>query len=174
MKKILLSFITFLFLATNLEARPYFAELKPEEKEKISFIVQTLGKKSLLSLGFKKGKLKKAGNAVAHVHPLRWMQFAMTEEKTATYYQKLRKRDYVWGKFWEDMEKSLQREAIEGEMSDEVITAFAKSVGAEEEPMKQAIRAGQWATAIDLASLAATLPNPSGEIDDSLKTKKTP
>lgn len=61
--------------------RDYWAVVSKDEKADITYIIRTLAYESLISIGGKRSSLKKAGDRIDHIHPLRFLMTVFQEEE---------------------------------------------------------------------------------------------
>jgi hypothetical protein len=118
--------ILLLTMATTLYGRSFSAEMKPAEKERITYITNTLADTWTPALLLKKKELEKAGDAVAHIHPLRYLGLIFANQELRQALRKVRKKSWVWGQFWDPMKMSLNRETERGEMDSTISFRFSE------------------------------------------------
>jgi hypothetical protein len=108
--------------------RDYSEEVTDQEKENIAYIVKTLGNKSLPKIYREKEALKKAGDKIDHVHPLRFLMTIFTNEELKAAICNIRESRWVWGEFKKGLFNSLKDESKNKNMNDEYIQHFATTV----------------------------------------------
>ncbi|MBA3239030.1 MAG: hypothetical protein H0T62_11880 [Parachlamydiaceae bacterium] len=91
--------------------RNFSATLLESEKKKISQVVETLGNASLVTIAKEKSSLEKAGKAVDHVHPLKFLAFIFSTERLKAAIHNLNGRSWVWDKFFKGLKMGLEEEA---------------------------------------------------------------
>lgn len=91
--------------------RDYSASLQPHDKQQISYIVETLGNSSLVSIAKAKSSLERSGREVEHVHPLQFLNYVFSTEKLKAAVHNIRSRSWVWGKFFKGLRISLEEES---------------------------------------------------------------
>lgn len=92
------------------EPRNYNAALKSSEKKDIKYIVTTLGNGSLREIVSSKSSLKKAGDRVLHVHPLRFLAYIFSDEEMKAAMANLQGRSWVWKEYLGSTSDSLDKE----------------------------------------------------------------
>jgi hypothetical protein len=133
----------------QMSARDYSASVSAKEKENISYIVKTLATSSWAQLLKKKDSLKKAGDRVDHVHPLKFLTCIFTDEELKGALHSIRNRGKVWREFFEGLSDSLEEEANRKNMPPEVIQDFADKVGIPVTAIAGLIAEKKWAEFID-------------------------
>ncbi|MCB1136662.1 MAG: hypothetical protein KDK78_10365 [Chlamydiia bacterium] len=106
------------------QKRDYWAKLTQEDKRNIRFIVESLGRKSLVSLLFSQSKLHKAGDAIAHVHPLSFLAYVCENQELYRDFQNIHGRP--WREFSEGFEESLRKAAERGNLGEDILKDFSK------------------------------------------------
>ncbi len=109
--------------------RNYNIEISPMEMEYIYFIISTLGNKSLAKIWKEESSLKKAGDRIDHIHPLKFLMAIFTDEDLKVAIANLRESHWVWGKFKNGLYDSLSDELANDNMPFEYIQDFADTLG---------------------------------------------
>lgn len=91
--------------------RNFSAPLSEQEKKTIGRIIETLGNASLMTIAKDKSSLEKAGKAVEHVHPLKFLAHIFSNEKLKAAMHNLNGRSWVWDKFFKGFKNRLDEEA---------------------------------------------------------------
>ena len=130
------------------DARDYYAPLTEQEKEDISYIITTLANKSTITLMFYKRPLNRAGDRVAHVHPLVFLGFIFSdpELKDAV----IRIKGYPWRRYAQGMAGSLESAAMRDNMHEEFIDDFANTVGIDKSLIYPSIQNEEWEQFINI------------------------
>lgn len=108
--------------------RDYLSAVTPEEKAQIGFIVNTLGMNSLAKIAKQKSSLKRAGDRVNHVHPLRFLQVIFLDGKMKASIHALYGRSWVWDEFYDGLIQSLNEEQEKGNLPAEFVQDFTQSL----------------------------------------------
>lgn len=132
--RIFSSFFVFLmiFVATTLSAtelRHYEVPPTDEERELVFYVVNTLGNKSLAKVWKSKSSLKRAGDKIDHIHPLRFLEIVFTDEELKASIRNLRNRDLIWSEFKGGLFGSLAEEAKRNNLTDEQLQDFGQNIG---------------------------------------------
>lgn len=128
--------------------RNYALAVTSKEKEDIAFIVNTLGMSSLLSVAKNKSALKKAGDRIDGIHPLRFLMCVFTDEKMKVSMDAMQKRNWIWDEFVGGLFNSLNQESSRDNMKPEFIADFANTVGIAIDLVNPPITKKQWAVLI--------------------------
>jgi len=107
----------------------YFAGLPVQEWEVriIKKIVNTLGEKNEIQLLFKKKELKKLGNKIYHVHPLKFLEAVFTDEKTAHSMREVEKNHFKWDGFMDGFSEKIDKELSSGNLL-QYLSGFAATL----------------------------------------------
>lgn len=108
--------------------RDYSYPASDDEKELIAFIVTTLGNKPLTKIYREKDALKKAGDKIDHIHPLRFLEVVFTDEELKASIANIRESRWVWGEFKKGLFNSLKDETKNRNVTSEYIADFANTV----------------------------------------------
>ncbi|MBA3814915.1 MAG: hypothetical protein H0X29_00010 [Parachlamydiaceae bacterium] len=124
--------------------RNYNIPVTQSEKDDLAYITTTLARNSLPSLATSKSSLKKAGDRIDHLHPLRFLMIIFTDEELKANISALRSRGWVWDKFYSGLEGSLKEESRKNNMNNEFIVDFANCVGINVTLIQGAIQEKRW------------------------------
>lgn len=124
--------------------RNYSTPVTLLEKQDISYIVNTLGMSSLSKITKAKSSLKKAGNRIDNVHPLRFLLCVFTDEQMKASVHAMEGRSWVWTEFLSGLKKSLEEESQKDNMKMEFITDFASRLGITVDLIYPSISQHQW------------------------------
>lgn len=144
------SYASFLSLSPNISKsatitpRDYLQLVTKDEKNDISFIVNTLGMGSVTKIAKNKSSLKNAGNRVNHVHPLRFLQTVFQDERMKASMQAMQKRSLMWDEFITGLKKSLQEEMDRDNIKLEYIQDFASSLNLSIDQIYSYIQQERW------------------------------
>lgn len=125
-------------------SRDYFAKISSDEKEDLKYIVTTLATASWTSLLSKKSSLKKAGDRIDHLHPLRFLSTIFNDEEMNGCFHVIQDRSAVWSEFYGDFSKNLESESNAGNMTDKMIHDFAKIVKVDAKLISKPIKVHNW------------------------------
>lgn len=110
--------------------RDYNAVPTQQQVNDITYIAKTLGSAPLKSLYKNEGNLKKAGDRIDSVHPLRFLEVLFsTEELKASAHAVRQRTFFVWGNFFDGLKASLNEEYINGNLTDQQVADFSSRVG---------------------------------------------
>ncbi len=126
---LLLSLLLFGALHANGEARDYNAPVTPVEKKAIGFVIRTLGDKPEASVLLYKGRLEVEGNKADQVHPLRWFEVILTNEKLKASMANLCRRTWMFSQFMKGMGGSFDLAVQRGNLSQAQLDDFAEKIG---------------------------------------------
>jgi hypothetical protein len=130
--------------------RDYSNPVTLAEFQDISYIVNTLSKSSYAKILASKGSLKKAGDRIDHLHPLRFLMCVFTDEELKVGVHMIRNDSWVWPDFFDDgLKKSLIQEASRNNMKPEFVQDFARQVGVDYAKIAPLIQAGKWRAFVD-------------------------
>jgi len=141
-----------LFLSTGFaapEARD-FNYLTEDNKADIGYIIKSLGSKSLVSIGFAKSKLRKAGGRVNSVHPFRYILHILSDNELTFNLCALRERGWIWdgylhGESGDDgFLDSLQQEYEAGGIHAQHVRELAQVIGVNYEYLQQITDTCHW------------------------------
>jgi hypothetical protein len=110
--------------------RDYNSPANPQQVKDITYIVTTLGSAPLKSLYKNEGNLKKVGDRIDMVHPLRFLEVLFSSEELKASAHAVRQRTFfVWGNFFDGLKESLDEEYVNGNLTDAQIADFSSRVG---------------------------------------------
>lgn len=125
--------------------RNYQIPVTQSEKDDLVFITTTLARSSIPSLAVHKPALKRAGDRIDHLHPLRFLMTVFTDEELKVNISAIRSRGgWVWNKFYDGLEGSLKEEARKNNMSDEFVVDFTNTIGINASLIQPAIHGKRW------------------------------
>jgi hypothetical protein len=130
--------------------RNYLADVSPEEKMAIRFIVTTLANKSLIAIALAKGDLEEAGDRIDHIHPLRFLMTVFTDEELKVGIRNIRGKGWVWNHFLGGLKEALSAETKIGNMKNEYIQNFSQVVKINTALIQPAISQQKWDDFVDL------------------------
>lgn len=127
------------------QARDYSVAVTASEKANIGYIVTTLGHSVLAKIATSRSSLKKAGDKINHIHPLRFLMCVFTEEEFKAGFHGIYSRGgRIWNQFFDGLKNSLNEEASRDNMRLEFIQDFAGAVGVDVNQILSSIANQQW------------------------------
>jgi hypothetical protein len=124
--------------------RDYNKELTQQQRDDISYIVKTLAEQNYFEVLRQKSSLKKAGDRIDIVHPLRFLECIFTNEKLKTSMSDLSSKTLAWGNFLKGLKKSLSQEAKSGNLTQPQIKDFASKVNIDPNSIMPSIQGQRW------------------------------
>jgi hypothetical protein len=124
--------------------RNYHVPISKDEKKNISYIVKTLSNKSLVKLLSLKSSLKKVGDKVNHVHPLRFLMCIFTDEELKAGIHNISTRGWVWSDFMKGISGSLSDEANRNNLGPELVVDFSQKVGIDHNKVIHHVNERRW------------------------------
>lgn len=125
-------------------AKDYYLLPNKDDEKNITYMIKTLADKSLPALAFCRGDLQDAGDAVAHLHPLRFFEVVFTNEELKVGIRNMKKRKQIWPEFASGMANSFKNEAAVGNMKKEYLEEFAAKVGLDLSKVLPLAENGKW------------------------------
>lgn len=135
--------------------RNYLAPATESEKEGIRYVVRCLAKYNWTQLAKEQSSLKKTGDKIHHVHPLRFLQVIFTEEEMKAGIYVVRNKSLVWGDYYNGMRKSLDEESDNNNLL-QFVPDFANNIGVNVHTIMPLIQNRQWTALVD--TLISNIP----------------
>lgn len=136
--------------ASKILFRDYNLKISKKEKQDIAFIVTTLGRSSLKKIWDAESSLKKAGDRVDHVHPLRFISCIFSDEELKVGLLQVRERTgLISKKFFNGLYDSLTAEADLDNLRIEYIQDFAANLNIDSNAIVGPIQQRDWKGLID-------------------------
>lgn len=129
--------------------RDYNKAVSSKEKKEISYIVNTLAKSSLAKIATSRSSLKKSGDKVDRVHPLRFLMCCFTDEELKAGVHAIKERGWIWKEFFGGLSESLTEESSLNNLRIEQILDFAANVGINPNYIIAPIQQRQWSAFMD-------------------------
>ncbi len=126
------------------QGRDYNQEVTAKEKEILTSIVLTLANKSLPKIWKEESTLKKAGDKIDHLHPLRFLMCIFTDEQLKAGIASIRTRSLVWVRFKKELYKALSEEQARYNLRPEQVQNFAQAIGIDKKLINSAVTQGKW------------------------------
>jgi hypothetical protein len=115
-----------------------------EEKGKIiEEIVSTIGKTSVISLGFKQGHLKSLGKQLSGLGPLQFLAYIFLNEELTHYMKHIRKSSFKWNGFIDGLKGGLTKEADSNKLFSQ-LPGFSKLVQVQYETLEPSAKSRNW------------------------------
>jgi hypothetical protein len=131
-------------------SRDYSVPVTADEKADLAYITSTLGRSSLAGIASSKSSLKKAGDRIDHLHPLRFLMTIFTDEELKADISAIRSRGWIWDKFFDGLEGSLKDESKRDNIRPEFIEDFANTVGINPGLIQPAIQEKRWKALVNI------------------------
>lgn len=138
------SYRTPLSFRATLAPRNYAHIITSSERTDIRYILKTLAKSTWTELLKSKSSLKKAGDRIDHIHPLRFLACVLNDQELNGCLHTIHDRSKVWKEFFGGLSKSLGEEAARSNMGNELIQDFANSIKIDASPLFTPVAQGQW------------------------------
>ncbi len=136
--------------AKKTQWRDYDEPVAKQEKKDITYIVTTLGNESLISIGTAKSSLKKAGDRIDHLHPLRFLMTVFTDERLKAGIHAIRDRGgWIWSGFIDGLVGSLNEEGGRKNLL-QFVPDFASKVKIDPELILPALQQGKWSDFVNI------------------------
>ncbi len=129
--------------------RKYEALVTANEKENIRFIIRSLARHNWSQLAKEESSLKKTGDKINHIHPLRFLQAVFTDEELKVGLYVIRNKSLVWGEYYDGLKKSLNEESDLNNLA-QFIPDFANNLGLDVADVLPYTQSRQWSGLIDL------------------------
>lgn len=124
--------------------RDFSIPVSKSEKKEIAYIVKTLANDNLISLGFSKSSLEKAGDRIEHIHPYRFLITVFTDEELKAGVHAIRHRGgWTWEGFIDGLTGSLKDEAAKGNLL-KYTSEFAQKVNIDPSLIHPSLEKGKW------------------------------
>lgn len=137
-------------------SRNYWEPLSSKDTTDLTYILDTLAQASLLKIGKSKSSLKKAGDRIDHIHPLRFLLTIFSDEKLKADIHAIRDRGWIWSEYIDGLSRTLNQEAQAGNLKPEFVQNFASTLGVDYNTVMHFIQSKQWTGLVD--NLINTIP----------------
>jgi hypothetical protein len=125
--------------------RNYYALYSTDEKKDLSYILRTLSNNSLLKLPSYASSLKKAGDRIEHLHPLKFLQCIFTDDELIVCIRNIQnKGGWVWKDFLGGITGSLKKESSINNVKPEYVEDFAHQIGIDVNSIAPTIQEKNW------------------------------
>lgn len=130
--------------------RDYAVPVARQEKKEMTYIITTLANDSLLSIGTSRSSLKKAGDKIDHLHPLRFLMTIFTDEKLKAGVHAIRDRGgWTWEGFIDGITGSLKAEGGRNNLLP-YVSDFAEKVKIDPSLILPSLEKGKWSDFVNL------------------------
>lgn len=130
---------------THNGSRNYEIKATKRDKEDISYIVTTLGRSSLKKIWDAESSLKKAGDRIDHLHPLRFLAHVFSDEETKVGLLQIKERGGIPSKkFFGNLYDTLSNEAELNNLKQEYIIDFANTLKIDPNKIFKPIEKRDW------------------------------
>lgn len=124
--------------------RSYERGYTKSEKEIVTKIVDTLAWLDYDKIIFKTRELKKDGDSILSLHPLRFWEIILGSEKLKCGVHKISTRWKIKDEFFSGISKSLGEESARNNLTLAYIQDFSKNIGADYEMIASLLNKGKW------------------------------
>jgi hypothetical protein len=124
--------------------RDYSAPTRQSDIDDISFILGTMAKSSLISIATQRSALKRAGERIDHLHPLRFLEVIFSSEELKAYVGAVRNKSFVWKEFLSGIVGSLEDEAKNKNLTNEQLKEFAAKFNVDLNPLMPLVKEKKW------------------------------
>lgn len=128
----------------SLPWRDYYRENSKEDTANLSFIICTMGFKSIFKIFNERKALKSAGDKIDHLHPLRFVMGIFTDEEMKAAIHNIKGRTLIWNEFKKGLYPSLTEETKKNNMHVEYIEDFAKRVKVDSSLIIRPLQQQKW------------------------------
>lgn len=138
---------TLLVATARVEAADRSYEHLPttQDKSDIRYIVENLSRQSPVWIGLHVAALKRAGDRIEEVHPMRFVEVIFTDESMKVAIRNLRSRGgRYWSEFMSGLRRSFAEERSRGNVHSGHVAELAKAVGIHPDIIQHAVMTGQW------------------------------
>lgn len=128
----------------SLPWRDYYRENSKEDTSHLSFIICTMGFKSVFKIFKERNALKSAGDKIDHLHPLRFVMGIFTDDEMLAAVHNIKGRTLIWPEFKKGLYPSLTEETKNNNMNVEYIEDFAKRVQVDSNLIIRPLQQQKW------------------------------
>lgn len=135
--------------AATAKSRHYLQAVTASERSDINFIINTLGMSSLAKVTKSKSSLKKAGDRVDHVHPLRFLLTIFSDEPMKASIHAMQGRSWIWSEFINNLKDTFEEEAVRGTLSKDYVVDFSQKLGLNPDTVNTYVQQHSWTGLVD-------------------------
>ena len=121
----------------------YKLTLRSKDAENIHYIVKSIAKCSYPSLLLRKRDMDRRGDAIRHVHPLRFLGYIFGDPQRKHYMHMIRKSMIKWAQFKAGLHPGLKSEYNHHNLMP-YLSAFSQVVDVDEKVLSHYIRKQDW------------------------------
>lgn len=130
--------------------RDYTSSASKQDKKDIYYIVTTLANDSLISIASSRSSLKKAGERIDYLHPLRFLMVIFTHEELKAGAHAIRDRGgLTWDGFTDGIIGSLKEESAKNNVL-QFAPDFAKKVKIDPALILPSLEKGKWSDFVNI------------------------
>lgn len=146
--------------------RNYYAPVTAEEIKDLSYIINTVGMSSLVTIATSQSSIKKAGKRIDHLHPLNFLKYIFLDKRMVTSMRALQKRNWVSGEFYDGLRESMECELARDNVKAEHINDFAATLNIDPSRITPAIQKRQWKQLVNILINHSPRDPNEGRYDD--------
>lgn len=135
--------------AASAKSRHYLQAVTASERSDINFIINTLGMSSLAKVTKSKSSLKKAGDRVDHVHPMRFLLTIFSDEPMKASIHAMQGRSWIWSEFISNLKDTFEEEAVRGTLTTNYIADFSQKLGLDFDTVNTYVQQHSWTGLVD-------------------------
>jgi len=136
--------------SNNNTNRDYNAAWSQNDMEDLTFILGTMAKSSLISIATQRSALKRAGERIDHLHPLRFLEMIFSSEELKAYVSAVRNKSFVWKEFLRGLGGSFEDESKNKNLTSEQLKDFSKRTSIDLTPLMPLIKEKKWKEFVNL------------------------
>lgn len=121
----------------------YSLYISDTDKRTIYWVIHTIAKSNVVKLGLNQKEVRKRGDQIRHVHPLRFLSYVMGEGGMRGDMQKIKKSSFKWNNFIKDYSSRLSREAANNNLN-AFVPGFADSLSLDTQVIQSIIDRHDW------------------------------
>ena len=114
-----------------------------EDREKIAFLITTMGENGKIALLFKARELRRIGDEILHVHPLRFLGVVFSNPILINHMREIYNDYFKWNEFIDGLGTSLTAQANRDKLNC-YLNDFSKEINILPDNMKHFIAAREW------------------------------
>lgn len=135
--------------ASSTQNRQYYKTVTANEKNDVSYIINTLGMASLAKVTKSKSSLKKAGDRVDHIHPLRFLAVIFSDEQMKASMHAMQSRGWIWKEFIGNLGDTFEEEATRGTLTSSEIADFSQKLNLDATAVENYLAQHKWSGLVD-------------------------
>jgi hypothetical protein len=127
--------------------RNYFGKVSQGDVADVKFIINTLGFAPLAKIAKERSALKKAGNRINYIHPLRFLLLIFQDEKMKVAIHSLRDRGVIWKEFYTGIKDGFDEEI--NNFKGDAVSDFCGQLSLDCPSISSLIKNADWRSLID-------------------------